>query len=90
MVNDAVIIELKSVQRIIKAHEIQLVNYLVAAGKPVGLILNFGERKVEIKRKFKACPGATQLSPFMLSRFLENIAHKYRYRCNQVWARDLN
>ena len=53
MVNDAVIIELKSVRRIIKAHEIQLVNYLVATGKPLGLILNFGERKVEIKRKVK-------------------------------------
>ena len=53
MVNDAVIIELKSVRRIIKAHEVQLVNYLVAMGKLVGLILNFGERKVEIKRKVK-------------------------------------
>ena len=53
LVNDAVIIELKSVRRIIKAHEVQLVNYLVATGKPVGLILNFGEQKVEIKRKVK-------------------------------------
>ena len=53
VVNDVVIVELKSVRRIIKAHEIQLVNYLVATGKPVGLILNFGERKVEIKRKVK-------------------------------------
>ncbi|MBL7218378.1 MAG: GxxExxY protein [Desulfobacteraceae bacterium] len=53
VVNDAIIIELKSVRRIIKAHEIQLVNYLVATGKPVGLILNFGESKVEIKRKVK-------------------------------------
>ena len=53
IVNDAVIIELKSVRRIIKAYEIQLVNYLVATGKPVGLILNVGERKVEIKRKVK-------------------------------------
>ena len=34
--------------------------YRVATGKPVGLILDFGERKVEIKRKVKACPGATQ------------------------------
>jgi GxxExxY protein len=51
--NDAIIIELKSVKRIIKAHEVQLVNYLVATGKPIGLILNFGERKVEIKRKVK-------------------------------------
>ena len=53
IVNDKIILELKSVRRIIKAHEVQLVNYLVATGKPVGLILNFGERKVEIKRKIK-------------------------------------
>jgi GxxExxY protein len=53
IVKDTLILELKSVRRIIKAHEVQLVNYLVATGKPVGLILNFGERKVEIKRKVK-------------------------------------
>jgi GxxExxY protein len=53
IVNDTIILELKSVRRIIKAHEVQLVNYLVATGKPIGLILNFGERKVEIKRKIK-------------------------------------
>ena len=33
--------------------EVQLVNYLVATGKPVGMILNLGERKVEIKLKMK-------------------------------------
>ena len=53
IVNDTIILELKSVRQVIKAHETQLVNYLVATGKPVGLILNFGERKVEIKRKVK-------------------------------------
>ncbi len=53
IINDAIIVELKSVRRIIKAHEVQLVNYLVATGKSVGLILNFGERKVEVKRKVK-------------------------------------
>jgi len=53
IVNDAIIIELKSVKQIIKAHEVQLVNYLVATGKPVGVIINFAERKVEIKRKVK-------------------------------------
>ena len=53
VVNDKIILELKSVRRIIKAHEVQLVNYLVATGKQVGLILNFGERKVEVKRKTK-------------------------------------
>jgi len=53
IVNDTIILELKSVRRVIKAHEVQLVNYLVATGKPMGLILNFGERKVEVKRKIK-------------------------------------
>jgi len=53
IVNDTIILELKSVRRVIKAHEVQLVNYLVATGKPIGLILNFGERKVEVKRKIK-------------------------------------
>ena len=53
VVNDTIILELKSVRRIIEAHEVQLVNYLVATGKPIGLILNFGERKVEVKRKIK-------------------------------------
>ncbi len=53
IVNDTVILELKPVRQIINVHEVQLVNYLVATGKPVGLILNFGESKVEIKRKVK-------------------------------------
>jgi len=44
---------LKSVRRLVKAHEMQLVNYLVATGKPVGLLLNFGEIKVEVKRKVR-------------------------------------
>jgi GxxExxY protein len=53
IVEDTIILELKSVKKIVKAHEVQLVNYLVATDKPVGLVLNFGERKVEIKRKIK-------------------------------------
>ena len=53
IVNDTIILELKSLRRIIRAHEVQLVNYLVATGKPAGLILNFGESKVDVKRKVK-------------------------------------
>ncbi|MBL7212096.1 MAG: GxxExxY protein [Desulfobacteraceae bacterium] len=44
MVDDTVILELRSVRRMIKAQEVQLVNYLVGTGKPVGLILNFGKK----------------------------------------------
>ena len=53
VVDGTIILELKSVRRIVEAHEVQLVNYLVATGKEVGLIINFGERKVEVKRKVK-------------------------------------
>ena len=52
-VEDSVIIELKSVKRIIKAHEVQLVNYLTATKQDIGLLLNFGGQKVEIKRKVR-------------------------------------
>jgi GxxExxY protein len=36
-VNDKIILELQSVRKIIEAHEVQLVNYLVATRKQVGL-----------------------------------------------------
>lgn len=62
IVNDTIILELKSVRQIINIHEVQLVNYLVATGKPIGLVINFGERKVEIKRKIK------DLEKFMVNR----------------------
>ena len=53
IVNGTIILELKSVRKIIEAHEVQLVNYLVATKKEVGLLINFGERKVEVKRKVR-------------------------------------
>lgn len=51
--DETVIVELKSVQKLIKAHEVQLVNYLVATGLPVGLLINFGETRVDVKRKVR-------------------------------------
>ncbi|VVB86046.1 PD-(D/E)XK nuclease superfamily protein [uncultured archaeon] len=55
-VENTIILELKSVKTLAKAHEVQLVNYLVATGKDVGLLINFGEQKVEIKRKVRVLP----------------------------------
>ena len=57
LVEDVVIVELKSVRRLAEKHEVQLVNYLVATGKEVGLLLNFGEEKVEVKRKVRTLKG---------------------------------
>lgn len=52
-VEDAVVIELKSVQHIIKEHEVQLVNYLKGLKRDIGLLINFGPSGVEVKRKYK-------------------------------------
>jgi len=57
IVEDLVIVELKSVRQLIEAHEVQLVNYLTATGKPVGLLINFAATGVEIKRKVRELPA---------------------------------
>ena len=48
-VEDVIIVELKSVRMLSKAHEVQLVNYLSAIQMSVGLLINFGEKSVEVK-----------------------------------------
>jgi GxxExxY protein len=41
IVNDEVIVELKSVEKILPVHEAQLLTYLKLSGKKVGLLINF-------------------------------------------------
>jgi len=60
LVENSIILELKSVRRLVRAHEVQLVNYLVATGKDVGLLLNFTEDKVEVKRKVRSLKKADE------------------------------
>jgi GxxExxY protein len=50
VVENQVIIELKTVDRIEKIHEAQLLNYLKATGIKVGLLVNFKSTKADIKR----------------------------------------
>jgi len=50
LIDDKIIVELKSAETISEAHEKQLINYLRATGIEVGLLLNFG-KKPEFKRK---------------------------------------
>lgn len=53
VVNQLIVVELKAVESLSRAHEIQLVNYLTATGMPVGLLINFGAEKVEVRRKVR-------------------------------------
>ena len=50
LVDDKVIVEIKAVKNLAIEHEAQLLNYLKATDKEVGLLLNFGP-KPKIKRK---------------------------------------
>lgn len=50
VVEEKIIIELKAAKQIENSHKAQLINYLNACNIRYGLILNFGNPKVEIKR----------------------------------------
>ncbi len=49
IVEDSVVVEMKATKGIDDAHLAQCINYLVATGKPLCLLIHFGSR-VEIKR----------------------------------------
>jgi GxxExxY protein len=53
IIDDALIVEMKAIQALATAHEVQLVNYLVATGVDEGLLLNFGAARLEFKKKFR-------------------------------------
>lgn len=50
IVERSVLIELKAVRALDEVHKAQCLNYLKAAGLRVGLLLNFGLPRLEIKR----------------------------------------
>ncbi len=50
VVDDKVILEIKSVDKIDNIHRAQLLNYLRISGKRVGLIINFARPKLEYER----------------------------------------
>ena len=50
MIEDMLLVELKTVKALDEAHRAQCVNYLKATGLPLCLLLNFGKPRLEIKR----------------------------------------
>jgi GxxExxY protein len=68
LVNDELIVEIKAIVALATEHEVQVVNYLTATGKDVGLLLNFGARSLEFKKKFRVY-RESNAEPFM---FREN------------------
>ena len=50
VVENKVIVEIKSCNALVPEHESQLIHYLKATGYKVGLLVNFGKPKLEWKR----------------------------------------
>lgn len=50
VVEDEIILDIKSVSQIIEIHQDQMISYLKTSNKRLGLILNFGRKRLEIKR----------------------------------------
>lgn len=53
LVAGLLILELKAVQAILPEHEVQVVNYLAATGLEQALLLNFGTKSLQVKKKFR-------------------------------------
>lgn len=53
LIENKIIIELKSVEKIINAHKAQVLNYLSATGVHLGIILNFGKEELTFERFVK-------------------------------------
>ena len=50
LVEDMVLVELKAAKAIAPEHQAQVINYLKATGIDVGLLINFGNPRLEYKR----------------------------------------
>jgi GxxExxY protein len=50
VIQDDIIVELKSVSKLIPAHRAQLFNYMRITRKPIGLLINFGQPKLQGER----------------------------------------
>ena len=74
LVNGLLIVELKASQSLAKAHEVQLVNYLVATGLDEGPLLNFGADRLEFKKKFRV-PKKEEASFWICSSHFVNSVH---------------
>ena len=50
IVENTVVLELKTVEELTSVHQAQLLNYLRATNKPLGLLVNFKGKKAMIRR----------------------------------------
>jgi len=66
LVEERVILELKANQALASSHEVQLVNYLTSTGIEIGLLFNFGAKRLEFKRKTRTYRPNARPGDFIL------------------------
>ena len=57
IVDDSVVVELKSVVALDRAHRAQCLNYLRATRLQTGLVINFGRPRIEVQRVLASFPS---------------------------------
>lgn len=86
IVVDDIIIEMKSVSKLISAHRAQLCNYLRLTRKPIGLLINFGEESLIGERW---AYDADTNECFIVDRNMEPISEAdYSYLLNGGYEED--
>lgn len=65
VVEDLIIVELKSVQCIVNEHYAQILNYMKITGAPAGLLINFGSYKFEVRTVVPRANSSTTSSTLL-------------------------
>ena len=50
LVEDVIIVEIKAVGGLINEHQAQVINYLKTTGLRVGMLVNFGQPRLQVRR----------------------------------------
>ncbi len=75
LVEGIVIIEIKATVSLVEEHERQLINYLKATDKEVGLMMNFGKKPEFIRISFSQCIEITQFFEKLIRENPHNPRH---------------
>src|SRR3989344_5094926 len=57
LINEQIVVELKAVDFVPKDYEVQLLHYLKSTKLPLGFLINFGPKKVEVRRRINFNQG---------------------------------
>ena len=60
---DKIIVEIKAVSNVLPEHEAQIIHYVKATGKKMGLLLNFGQESLYHKRFPNLTPKPIRTNP---------------------------